>query len=213
MKISLLHPSRGRPLRAIQTANFWMKRAVFPENIEHLLSVDKSDTSLNNYRHLSSGHLLVNNNSSVVEATNQAAKLCTGDILIYLSDDFECPKNWDQLIIDKVKGLKGEWLLKVNDCLQGFDVPVLTIPIMSRALYERLGYFWHTEYKSMFCDEHLYGVCNKNKWIIKAPDLKFPHNHPANGKAKTDQTYKDSNANWGQGKELFKKHKAQNFPL
>jgi glycosyltransferase involved in cell wall biosynthesis len=213
MKISLLHPSSGRPLKAIKTANFWFKKAKDPNRIEHILSCDYSDKQLQLYRSYSANNLIVNDNNCVVQATNHAAKICQGDILLYLSDDFQCPDNWDELIIEKVKNHSDNWLLKVDDCLQKFDVPVLTIPIMSRGLYNKLGYFWHPEYRSMFVDCDLFETCKKNGFIIDAKELKFPHLHPANGKTTTDQTYKDSTANWDQGLKMFKKRKSQNFPL
>lgn len=104
-------------------------------------------------------------------------------------------------------------LVKVDDCLQHFNVPVLTIPIMNRALYERLGYFWNPEYKSMFCDEHLYWVTQKLGAMKMCPNLKFPHHHVCNGKAPDDETYRASSANWDQGKAVFAKHKALGFPI
>jgi hypothetical protein len=104
-------------------------------------------------------------------------------------------------------------MLKVDDCLQKFHVPILTIPIMNRVMYERLGYFWNPEYKSMFCDEHLYWVAKKLNAIKLCPHLKFPHEHPSNGKAVTDETYQRSAANWNQGKAVFELHKKQGFPV
>lgn len=209
--ISLLHPSRGRPKQAFQTAKKWLDLAGQP--VEYILSLDSSDTS-NYYDYYGTGvNAIIKPNNSVVEATNRAAQKSTGDILLYLSDDFDCPDNWANLITEKVKDFGDEWLLKVDDCLQQFNVPVLTIPIMSRGLYNRLGYFWFPEYKSMFVDEDLYHTCKNNGWLRLAPELKFPHNHVSIGKAQDDETYRRSAANWDQGKALFQKRKAANFPL
>lgn len=154
---------------------------------------------------------IIGDNTSVVEATNSAAKLSSGDILIYLSDDFKCPDNWGQLILKEFENENRPLLIKVDDCLQKFDVAVLTIPIMNRALYERLGYFWHPDFKSMFCDEHLFWVAKKLGALKYCPHLKFPHEHPANGKAQDDETYRRSALNWNQGKAMFEKHKSQGF--
>lgn len=209
--ITLLHPSRGRAKKALETYNYWMDQASGDLNIEHILSIDNDDVQRESYLSFKNSLVIPNDNKDVVEATNKAAKFSSGDILIYLSDDFKCPKYWDRLVFEKMR--KTECLLKVDDCLQKFHIPVLTIPIMSRALYERLGYFWHPEYKSMFVDEDLYWTCKNNGWIIEAPELKFPHEHCANGMAENDETYKRSSANWNQGKEVFRKRKLANFPL
>lgn len=218
MKITLLHPSRSRPEKAFSTYRHWMNLASGKPEIEHLLSLDYSDPLAGKYEYFGpNSSTILSTNDCVVQATNEAAKNATGGILIYLSDDFKCPQEWDLKIIDAVNkhysGDDGLWLLKVDDCLQKFHVPVLTIPIMSRELYQRLGWFWHPEYKSMFCDEHLYWVCKNNGWLVEAPELQFPHEHCTIGKAVRDETYIRSEANWNQGKALFAKHKAEGFPV
>ena len=35
-------------------------------------------------------------------ATEGAAKAATGDILVFVADDFRCPQNWDNLIVEKI---------------------------------------------------------------------------------------------------------------
>lgn len=209
MVISLLHPSRGRPEKALNTALEWIKSAGV--TTEHMLSLDESDPLKNKYGYIHKS--FINPNSSVVEATNYVAKEAKGDILVYLSDDFKAPDNWGQLIIKEFEGATGPRLIKVDDCLQKFDVPVLTCPIMNRALYERLGYFFHPDFLSMFCDEHLYWVAHKLGALKMCPHLKFPHEHVSIGKAPMDETYRRSSANWEQGKAAFAKHKAAGFPV
>jgi hypothetical protein len=215
MKISLLHPSRGRPKKAYQTAKQWVEKAGV--EVEYILSLDEDDDSEIKYLDLFIPHrdwkVISWLNGNVVNATNRAAQSSEGDILVYLSDDFKCPDNWGNLIIKEFEGATGPRMLKVDDCLQKFDIPILTIPIMNRVMYDRLGYFWNPEYKSMFCDEHLYWVAKKLNAIKLCPHLKFPHEHPSNGKAVTDETYQRSAANWNQGKAVFERHKKQGFPV
>ncbi len=210
MKISLIHPSRSRPEKAKLTADLWIDRAQYPENIEHILSLDYSDPFRCNYTHIHS--LIVNDNDCVVQATNIAAAISTGDILIYLSDEFVAPHGWDSLITSRMQ-LETPQLLKVHDDLQPFNKDVLTIPIMNRALYTRLGYFWNPEYRSMFVDQDLYHVCKNNGWLSLAPDLVFPHEHYSIGKAPKDATYIRSDSNWVSGQATYLKRKQEGFPL
>jgi len=207
--ISLIHPSRGRAAKAYETSKKWIELAGV--EVEHILSIDMNDPQKFEYLNYKWQHVICNDNHSVVEATNRAAKVSKGDILVYLSDDFECPELWGELVLKEFEDRP--MLIKVDDCLQPLGTMVLTIPIMNRKLYERLGYFWHPDYKSMFCDEHLFWVTRKIGALKMAEHLKFPHKHPANGGAPDDETYRASSKNWEQGKKLFAIHRAQGFPL
>lgn len=210
MRISLIHPSRSRPEKAKATARKWIAEAGVPT--EHIFSVDHSDPKASEYFEV--GFTTIQYpNTCVVEATNQAAKVSTGDLLLYLSDDFDCYKGWGLDVVKQFENENRPLLIKCDDGLQQFNVPVLTIPIMNRALYDRLGYFWHPEYKSMFVDEDLYWTSFKLAALKMCPQIKFQHNHPSNGKAVNDETYTRSSANWDQGKALFFKRKAEGFPV
>lgn len=217
--ISLIHPSRGRGIQSYLNANKWIDTAGV--EVELILINDKDDKELNTYtqayramtnRNEPYGRI-IDNHLSVVHATNMGAAKSRGDILVYLSDDFDCPKNWGWLLQNEFEKYSGPTLIKVDDCLQRFEVPVLTIPMMNRELYDKLGYFWHPGYKSMFCDEHLYWRTQRLGALRFAPHLKFEHKHVSVGKAQDDETYRRSAANWDHGKALFAQHKAAGFPV
>lgn len=215
--ITLIHPSRARADKALETLKYWLSKASGKIDIEHILSLDSDDPQLEkykeNFKDVKNSCAIVGENDCVVKATNAAAEEARGLIFIYLSDDFKCPDNWDLLLVNKFRAHIGPTLVKVNDCLQPFDVKVLTIPIMNKMLYDKLGYFWFQEYKSMFVDEDLFWVCDNNGWIVNAPELKFPHEHCSLGLAERDETYINSEKNWDQGKVLFAKRKAAGFPI
>lgn len=209
--ISLIHPSRGRAKKSFETTRKWIEKAGC--DVELIVSLDNSDNELIAYHGYYMNNYILNDNKSVVDATNHACKFAKGDILIYLSDDFDCPENWGPLVLKEFEGEERPLLVKVDDCLQKFEVPVLTIPMMNRSLYERLGYFWHPEYKSMFTDEDLYWTTRKLGALKFAPHLKFEHQHVSVGKAPDDETYRNSSKNWDQGKAVFAKRKALGFPI
>lgn len=207
--ITLLHPSHGRPEMAFNTFQLWRSKAV--NEFDYILGLDESDKTVSKYKELYSCGLknvraFIGNNNSVVECTNKIAKFATGDILIYLSDDFECPDRWDELLKITANGQE-KFLIKVDDCLQPFDQKVLTIPIMSKSLYSELGYFWYPEYKSMWCDVDLWHVTQK--YHIYAPELKFKHNHWIHH-GKHDETYKNTEKNFYTGKAIFERRNQEN---
>lgn len=214
MKISLLHPSRGRPLKAVMTAEKWITEAGV--QVEHIFSLDESDRYHKAYKTIDK--LIVNPNDCVVQATNHAAAASTGDVLIYLSDDFDCFHNWGRTLTEICSRYSGEYMVKVDDGLQKFENTVLTIPIMSRPLYERLGYFFHPDYKSMWVDVDLYYTCARMRprdsdgQILKFhKEVRFQHNHYSNGKSKKDETYTRSDGFWNQGKEVLARRRAEHF--
>lgn len=243
MKITLLHPSRGRAKKARETFDFWISKSSGRVEIEHMVAIDEDDNQKYDYyrafENSKTSIIICAETSDVVSATNNIAKFATGNIFVYLSDDFKCPDKWDIQLsiifsdqlesdtrvinyehpifgkgsIEPGKPVYKPKLIKVDDCLQPFHVAVLTIPIMNCELYKILGYFWHPGYNSMFVDEDLYWTCFNNGWMEMHPELLFPHEHVANGKAQNDDTYKRSAANWDTGKEFFKKRKSLNFPL
>lgn len=213
--ISLLHPSRGRPEKSFENSKEWIEKAGC--EVQLIVSLDQDDPELLNYGNAYGTTrpitYIIRSNKSVVDATNHAAEEAKGDILLYLSDDFKCPDNWGQLILKEFEGEDRPCLIKVDDCLQKFHVPVLTIPIMNRALYEKLSYFWHPGYRSMFVDEDLYWTAHRLGALKNCEHLKFPHEHCSIGKCENDETYQRSAANWDQGKALFAERKLAGFPL
>ena len=212
MKISLIYPSRGRAAKSFITHADWISKA-HGADIETIVAVDHTDPTRDQYIAMYAGMCYVGHHDNVVAAANAAASRATGDILLYLSDDFKAPDNWPALLIEQFQGKSEPMLLKVHDDLQNFGACVLTIPIVNRSFYDKLKYFFHPGYKSMFCDEDLYWTAKKLNALKLAPQLVFPHEHVCNGKAPDDETYRRSSANWNQGQEFFKQRKAAGFPI
>lgn len=214
--ITLIHPSYGRPKKAIETALNWIHKADNPKEVEYILAIDTRDSKGQDYAGMFVDFLLCKHNSSFhtfnthncVQSTNEAAKKATGDILVYLSDDFDCPKGWDSLIKERLDIDKPQ-LLKVDDDLQPFRQTVLTIPIMTRKLYEMLGYFWYPEYESMWVDVDLY--FETKPYHVYAKDLVFQHQHYAKGRAKKDATndQHENKQRYERGQAIFNRRKKE----
>ena len=208
MLISLLHPSRNRALKALVTYDMWINNASKQHEIEHILSLDTDDYDLDRYHTIfRNSRFVVAPNKNLVEATNIGAKECKGDILILLSDDFECYENWD---IDIVKAFEGEigCVLKTFDGVQKW---IVTLPIMDRAYYEMQGYFYHPEYVHMFCDTEMSHKADIENRLLIRNDIFFNHAHYTTKQSKMDAINIKANSSWAQGQEVYLRHVRESF--
>ncbi len=208
--ISIIHPSRGRPEMAFETFKKWFGNWGGNGLIQYILSIDTDDKS--DYKNLiDSGVLIVSNeNNNVVDAMNSGAKLAAWPILVCISDDFDCPQNWDELILQNIDPEKEE-ALRINDTIMKFDC--MSLPIMTKKLYDKLGYIYYPKYTGLFADTDLLEQCKRMGVLKTNIDLIFPHNHYINGKAKFDATYARHNnkKSFELGKRIFDQRKLNNF--
>jgi hypothetical protein len=210
-RFSLIHPSRGRVDAAQRAIREWTGHAARPDRIEYLLSVDESDDQ-NAYRGVAEHEgvrLVVGPNRSPVDAVERAARLAVGRILIVVSDDFGCPTGWDDQLLAVTDGLSGFGVL-VHD---GMDARIMTLPIIDRVMYERLGHLYCPRYLSMFADDDLTEAVRRFGHLIDARHLLFPHRHVTVGLAPDDDTYRRQHRVevWWQGWRMFQRRKATNF--
>lgn len=217
--ISLIHPSCQRPKEALAAAQKWISTA--GTSIEYFLSLDVNDPSEQDYLRLFSGNwmldpnnpkdkktLLINQNRSAIDAINNAAKVATGDILVQMADDFDCPEDWGLKIIEATKG-KTDWILKTQDGIQKW---IITLPIMDLAYYNRFGYIYFPEYRHMFCDTELSCVADLTGRRLESQIL-FPHNHYSVTKKTPDEVSRRADSTWAQGEKLFIERYKRNFDL
>lgn len=218
---SLVHPTRDRPIAALECLYRWFDLCSPFNRLDYILSLDTGDaTKYADMVKIVQGNLplqvLVRPNATMVEALNKGAELARGDVLVYVSDDFECPPNWDVCIANEVikagRTEKDPWVLFVFD---GNQRIIQTICIMSRAYYKRFGYIYHPAYKSMFVDNEYTDVALKSKQVIHAEHLLFRHHHVSRaGGMPWDATYarQNSRESWAHGERVYHERKAKGFP-
>lgn len=204
--ISVIYPSRGRPEMAKKTALKWISRSVYP--FEYIISIDQSDIRKSEYDSMPGDKLLCFPNKNAVQAINVAAKRCKGDIIVVISDDFDCPERWDELLVKEVEGKK-DWILKTQDGIQNW---MITLPIMDRAYYERFGYVYHPDYEHMFCDTHMTCVADLLGRKLTS-SLLFKHNHYKLLRMPADETSKKADETWNSGEETILNFARNNFGL
>lgn len=206
--ISLIHPSRGRPEKSIETVKLWIQHA--SSYIQVVPSIDDDDPKLEDYKYYFQGnsYLTISKNRSVVDAINNAAKIASGDILIVVSDDTECFENWDDYLMIAIAGRK-DFILKTQDGIQPW---IITMPVMDRTYYNRFGYIYYPSYQHMFCDTELTMVADLTGRKITS-DLLFPHRQYSVTGEKPDEVNKRADSTWNQGEKLFLERLKTNFGL
>lgn len=187
---------------------------------QFILSLDEDDPSLNEYLSLYPSYfhrdklktnvafdimhlIVVNRNRSAVDAINNAAKVCYGEILIVVSDDTDSFDPWDMAIEKETKG-KHDWVLKTQDGIQDW---IITMPVMDRTYYNRFGYIYDPDFLHMFCDTWLTVQADISGRKLTS-NLKFPH---LNGSIQ-DDLRKRCDATWDQGEKTFIQ-KVRNTPV
>lgn len=210
--ITIIHPTRNRPEKALSTVRKWLSNADKTENIEYLLSIDNDDKS--DYSIFETigdefdvdAYIWQTPNKSAIQAINICAEVCTGNILIVVSDDFDCIPHWDTLLLKELAG-KEDFLLKTDD---GLQKTLVTLPIMDRKYYERFGYIYHPDYLHMHADEEMTIIALMLGRYIKS-DLLFPHLHYTTGAMQMDDINVKNNATWAHGQATLDRRSLNNF--
>jgi hypothetical protein len=214
LRFSLLHPSRNRASRSAKTTRTWLNRAG-TDDIQLIVSIDDNDPERRMYYDAYSNYdvfktkVISNNNRSAVDAVNNAARQSSGEILIVVSDDSDCPHGWAKIINDAVQD-KRDFVLKTFDGVQKW---IITMPVLDRDYYNRFGYVYHPAYQHMFVDTDFTHVADALKKIIWRNDILFPHLHYSVTKEGKDNVSKKADATWGEGKNLYLHRFKQRFGL
>ena len=140
------------------------------------------------------------------------------DIVVFGSDDFTPPQNWDEYLIQKLNGRDG--VLMVRDGYQLPDSsnmlhPAITIPIMTGSALERMNkVIYHPSYSHMFSDCELYNTSKELGLLIddRMQDTTiFEHHHWAANKRTPDSNDQSYHTKWKEDELTWNKRK--NMPV
>ena len=215
MLISIIHPSLGRPVQARKCYDHWMQTCSGDHEIEWILSLSQADASVEQYYHSFIGTdavPIVAPTKNVVQAANEGAKVCAGQIIIVVSDDMFSPEMWDSRILHKFEMIEGPGCLQIDD---GITTKKMTLPIMNREAYAKLGYVYHPEYISLYADDDLRATALANGFYYNGTDIIFDHRHFSVGKSNFDKTYSMENSPkaWKKGQILYYERAKLKFPI
>lgn len=219
MLISLIHPTRGRPEQAFITASKIINSASGDIPLEYIICIDEDDKEKQRYEEnflrickiFPEIRIVVLNSKNCVQSLNGGAEKSTGDILIYVSDDFVFPELWDKTILERTNG-KEDWVLWVHD---GIQDRIMTSCILDRKYYQRFNYIYNPGYESMYSDNEFSDVALLLNRVILAKDVTIRHDHFSVGGLPNDETYQKQNhpERYRKGKEIYEARKGRNFDL
>ena len=199
---------------ARSTFEYWLSMAKEGYAVEYVLSLNKSDPKVPDYLALFNQDqrvkVIQSEATNMVQASNAGASVTFGEILILMSDDMFPPWQWDvALSADFTE--KSAIVLQVHD---GIRNDIVTLPIMNRLAYMKLGYIYHPSYLSMFADNDLAETA-KAHGMYRRSDVKFQHKHYTAGLSANDATYKHENSQvkYTHGQQLFERRKREGFPI
>lgn len=212
-----------RPETFAQMHPYWKGRAKDPKNIKTHVAVNykQHEDYISEYLKLHNFDyrtlLVTTDKIGVCYPSYQLSSTTegnTGDIVVFASDDFLPPQNWDQYLISKLEGKEGG--LMVRDGYQlpdssNMQYPAITIPIMTWGCFEHLNKtIYSPVYTHMYSDCELYLNLKDMNLLIDdrmTDTTMFEHLHHAAGKRKADQLDVQYHAKWKEDESTWNKRK------
>ena len=219
-KISVCHPTRGRPQQAAETRKKWLEAAKDPQSVEYIFGFSEDDDEtreiLGRFRHaLSPAGSLDLVGGTLVQNYNAAVRSSTGKIILTIQDDLEPCLFWDELIWQALADkLNRPAVLQIGDGYRTDDLLItfcVTRPTL--AAMNHKGGIVSDEYRGVFCDNEFTHRAKKRGWIVPS-DIVLRHEHPFfNPAVPTDDTYAIENSTEGYkfGAEVFKRRNPDAF--
>jgi hypothetical protein len=195
----------------------WLERSSNKDIITHVAVNSQADANIVKQ--------VLGKNDEVIIVTSDRKGVCypsymlssrleanQNDIVVFASDDFTPPNQWDIYLNSKLNNKQGA--LFVRDGYQAPDSsnmlhPCITIPIMTYGCLEKLNkVIYHPAYYHMFSDCELYlnlkdlGLLIDNRMTDTTI---FEHHHWAGGKRSADQNDQNYNSKWAEDDIMWKK--------
>lgn len=215
-------PTRSRPEQFFKTLDTYYKKLSNSISYHFVISCDIDDNLMNSphvieklkkYEHLS---YYYGNSCSKIEAYNcDIDKHLDFDVLLVVSDDMEpTVDSFDAIIMKKMHQYFPDYdgVLNFHDGNVGERCN--TLPIIGKKFYDRFGYIYHPDYKSLFCDEELTLVSRILGKEVVFYEMLIKHKHPDwDSSYASDDLYKHNQTFFDRDEKIFKERQARNFDL
>lgn len=200
MKISILCPSRGRPVSCEEMVHSAMINAAKPFDVEVLVYVDDDDPLASQYN--INDVIVRGPRIGVGRAWNVLAEKCTGDILWMGNDDLRyVATGWDESLREAFMDIGFDDGIAMVYCDDGINGKQhAAFPAVSRHWYRHLGYFAPECFRFFYHDTWIQDVARRVGRVIYHADKLIEHRHHTTEGGVRDATT-EMNRNDGQAEQ------------
>jgi len=216
-KILIKFPTRSRYDKALDTLKKYINMASSTNNLQVIVSVDSDDNPhmYEKFKFHPCISVMVGDSSGKIGAINRdIPDPSTFDILLLASDDMiPVVQGYDQIIRNKMNENfpDGDGVLFFNDGYTGYNLN--TLVICGSKYYQRFGYIYCPEYKSLWCDNEFMDKANLLGRQIYFNDVIIRHDHPSNIKINSDELYNINEKYYQIDRALYQSRKRNNFDV
>lgn len=219
LKLLIKFPTRSRPQKFFSVLEKY-RTFQATDNVQYVVSCDIDDTTMNNknvinklktYKDL---HFYFSENSSKVQACNANLNNMNFDIVLLASDDMiPVVYGYDVYIKKYMESLypDTDGVLWFNDGFQGKNLN--TLSILGKKYYDRFGYIYNPEYKSLYCDQEFTQVSLMLKKTTYFETCIIKHEQYSIINKDPDELYIKNDALQSIDLEVYKKRASCNFSL
>jgi hypothetical protein len=219
MKILIKFPTRNRKDKFFEVLQKYYDFATDLSKIEFLITLDYDDDSMNNqevidklksYENL---RFVFGKSNNKIHAVNRDIELGDWDIILLASDDMiPIEKGYDEQIRFNmtINYPNTDGILWFND---GNRKDLNTLCILGKKYYERFGYIYHPDYKSLWADNEFMTVGNLLKKQIFIDKVIIHHQHPDWGYGGRDIIHSLNSNHDREDRMVFQRRQKNNFYL
>jgi hypothetical protein len=213
-RILIKFPTRNRHTKAIDVINKYISFATDPDNIQIMVTVDNDDQPEKYV--FADRRIIVKvgpSNGKIGAINRDIPHESTFDILLVASDDMiPIVNGYDDIIRSEMyKNFPdGDGVVWFND---GFrQNRINTLVICGSKYYQRFGYIYYPEYKSLWCDNEFTDVASRLRKQVYFDRIIIKHEHPANNSnVNSDELYRRNDRYFSVDKHLYMMRRANNF--
>ena len=216
-KILIKFPTRSRYDKALDTLKKYINMASSTNNLQVIVSVDSDDNPhmYEKFKFHQCISVIVGDSSGKIGAINRdIPDPSTFDILLLASDDMiPVVQGYDQIIRNKMNEnfSDGDGVLFFNDGYGRYNLN--TLVICGSKYYQRFGYIYYPEYKSLWCDNEFTDVANRLGRQIYFNDVIINHQHPLFIKTGFDTLYDRNEKSFDFDEQKYNSRKNNQFDV